>query len=71
LRDRWRDPKNNILETCTILTTTPNSLVADVDAVDGSLMRKHPVSPRVNRPENDGEECAREVAAMNSALTLF
>jgi putative SOS response-associated peptidase YedK len=36
LWDRWRDPKNNILETCTILTTTPNSLVADAHAVDGS-----------------------------------
>src|SRR5260370_41902091 len=30
LWDRWRDPKNNIVETCTILTTQPNSLVADV-----------------------------------------
>ena len=102
LWDRWRDPKNNVLETCTILTTRPNSLVADVHdrmpaildpddyerwldhgitnskmildclrPFDASLMRKHPVSPRVNRPENDDEECAREVASMNSALTLF
>ena len=30
LWDRWRDSNNNILETCTILTTMPNSLVAEV-----------------------------------------
>jgi len=31
LWDRWRDPNNNnLLETCTILTTRPNSLVAGV-----------------------------------------
>ncbi len=30
LWDRWRNPKNNIVETCTILTTRPNSLVANV-----------------------------------------
>ena len=30
LWDRWRDPKNNVIETCTILTTRPNALVADV-----------------------------------------
>jgi putative SOS response-associated peptidase YedK len=30
LWDRWRDPKNNILETCTILTTRTNPLAADV-----------------------------------------
>jgi putative SOS response-associated peptidase YedK len=26
----WRDPAGQTLETCTILTTSPNSLVADV-----------------------------------------
>jgi putative SOS response-associated peptidase YedK len=30
IRERWRDPANEIVETCTILTTKPNSLVADV-----------------------------------------
>ena len=30
LRDRWRDPKNNVLKICTILTTRPNSFVAEV-----------------------------------------
>src|SRR6266478_1870299 len=102
LWDRWRDPKNNIVETCTILTTQPNSLVADVhdrmpailrvedyegwldpgitDAkavldclkpLDASLMKKYPVSPRVNRPENDDEEYAREVPIESAPMTLF
>ena len=102
LWDRWRDPKNNIVETCTILTTQPNSLVAhvhdrmpailrmedyetwldpgiiDAKAVldflkpfDASLMKKYPVSSRVNRPENDDEECAREVPVEKTAMTLF
>ncbi len=30
LWERWRDPAGEFLETCTILTTKPNSLVADV-----------------------------------------
>ena len=102
LWDRWRDPKNNILETCTILTTRPNSIVADVHdrmpailnpddyecwldpgltkaetvldclkPFDASLMRKYPVSARVNRPENDDEECAREVPIEETAMSLF
>jgi hypothetical protein len=38
---------------------------------DARLMKKYPVSPRVNRPENDDEECAREVAVESTNLTLF
>jgi putative SOS response-associated peptidase YedK len=30
LWERWRDPADEFVETCTILTTKPNSLVADV-----------------------------------------
>jgi putative SOS response-associated peptidase YedK len=102
LWDRWRDEKNNVLETCTILTTKPNPLVAEVHdrmpaildpddyerwldpgitnsetvldclkPFDARLMRKYPVSPRVNRPENDDEECAREVPIIEADLTLF
>jgi len=103
LWDRWRDPKSNdILETCTILTTPPNSLVADVhdrmpailkvedydvwldpgmtDATvvadylkpfDASLMKKYPVSTRVNRPENDDPECAQEVSISVAQPALF
>jgi putative SOS response-associated peptidase YedK len=38
---------------------------------DANLMKKYPVSPRVNRPENDDEECAREVPIDKTAMTLF
>jgi len=102
LWDRWRDPNHNVLETCTILTTMPNSLVAEVHdrmpaildpddyerwldpgitrpevildclkPFDAKLMSKYPVSSRVNRPENDDEECAKEVSVENPAPTLF
>jgi putative SOS response-associated peptidase YedK len=102
LWDRWRDPKNNIIESCTILTTRPNSLVTDVhdrmpailrvedyecwldpaitdpkavlDSLkpfDASLMKKYPVSPHVNRPENNDEECIREVPIKETTVTLF
>src|SRR5713226_5355386 len=102
LWDRWRDPKNNILETCSILTTRPNSLVADVHdrmpailkpedydlwldpgmtnvalladcftPLDPRLMKKYPVSTRVNRAENDDPECAQEVPLANAAPLLF
>jgi putative SOS response-associated peptidase YedK len=101
LWDRWRDPKNNVVESCTILTTQPNALVADVHnrmpailspddyerwldpgitdvsevaeclkPFDARLMKKYPVSSRVNRAENDDAECAREVSVEN-AKTLF
>jgi putative SOS response-associated peptidase YedK len=30
LWERWRDPAGEVLETCSILTTKPNALVADV-----------------------------------------
>ena len=102
LWERWRDPAGELLETCTILTTKPNALVADVhdrmpailatedydlwldpgvtdpariaDCVkpfDPRLMKKYPVSARVNRPENDGPECAQEVPIAFTAQTLF
>jgi putative SOS response-associated peptidase YedK len=29
---------------------------------DATLMKKYPVGTRVNRPENDDPECAREIA---------
>jgi len=32
LWDQWRSPDGEIIESCTILTTTPNSLVADMHA---------------------------------------
>ena len=104
LWEHWRDPANAsaVVETCTILTTKPNLLVADVhdrmpvmlkaedydlwldpgmtDAMrvadclkpfDPRLMKKYPVGTRVNRAENDDQECAREVPIASSAQTLF
>ena len=102
LWERWRDPAGEFLETCTILTTKPNSLVADVhdrmpvilkpedydlwldpgvtDAAlvtdtlkpfDPRLMKKYPVSTRVNRAENDDQECAREIQIASNAPTMF
>ena len=38
---------------------------------DAGLMKKYPVSSRVNRPENDDEECVREVPIREPAGTLF
>src|SRR6266704_1732562 len=42
LWDRWLDQDNRAIETCTILTTKPNSLVADV----------HDRMPVMLRPED-------------------
>jgi putative SOS response-associated peptidase YedK len=102
LWDRWLDQENNPIETCTILTTKPNSLVADVHdrmpvmlrpedydlwldpgitdsnhvvdclkPFDATLMKKHPVSTRVNRPENDDQKCAKEIAVAGPSPRLF
>lgn len=100
LWESWRPPAGKVLETCTILTTRPNSLVADVhdrmpvmlrpedydlwldpgvtDAMrvteclkpfDSRLMKKYPVSTRMNSTENDDAKCATEIAV--TAQTLF
>ena len=92
LWDRWIDSRGETVESCTILTTTPNALLADVhdrmpvilrpddyhlwlnpragdsDAVlemlrpyDAGLMRRYPVSTRVNYVQNDDPECAKPV----------
>jgi putative SOS response-associated peptidase YedK len=89
LWDQWRSPDGEIIESCTILTTTPNSLVADMhdrmpvivtpdkydvwldpdvtdfDAIrdilkpyDASLMRRYPVSRRLNNSKIDDAEAA-------------
>jgi putative SOS response-associated peptidase YedK len=102
LWDRWRDAGDEVLETCTILTTKPNSLVADVHdrmpvilrqedydlwldpgvtnpahvaeclkPFHSGLMKKYPVSMRVNRTENDGPDCALEAPMAATAQTLF
>jgi SOS response associated peptidase (SRAP) len=38
---------------------------------EATLMKKYPVSTRVNRPENDDQECAREISIAESAVRLF
>jgi putative SOS response-associated peptidase YedK len=40
--DRWKDASGNLVETCSILTTTPNPLLADV----------HDRMPAILEPEN-------------------
>jgi putative SOS response-associated peptidase YedK len=40
--DRWKDATGNLVETCSILTTTPNSLLAEV----------HDRMPVILEPEN-------------------
>jgi putative SOS response-associated peptidase YedK len=42
LWDRWKDPAGALIESCTILTTTPNALLTDV----------HDRMPVILRPEN-------------------
>jgi putative SOS response-associated peptidase YedK len=47
----WLDPSIN----------NPSLLRACLKPFDPALMKKFPVSTRVNRAENDDYECAREV----------
>src|SRR5580700_1760450 len=92
LWDQWQSPDGQIVESCTILTTTPNSLVAvlhnrmpvivardkydtwldpdinDFEAIrdvlgpyDASLMRRYPVSMRLNNSQNDDPESAAAI----------
>ena len=39
----------------------PSLLCDYLKPFDPALMKKYPVSTRVNRPENDDHECAQEV----------
>jgi putative SOS response-associated peptidase YedK len=81
------------IESCTILTTTPNSLLADIHdrmpvilspdnhdiwldpafqdtrsvsqmlrPFDSALMRRYPVSTRVNQVQNDDADCSEPLA---------
>jgi putative SOS response-associated peptidase YedK len=92
-------PQGEVVESCTILTTTPNSLVSDIHdrmpvilnadtydlwldpafrdsrsiletlkPFDTVLMRRYPVSRRVNQVENDDVECARPVELSSSPI---
>jgi putative SOS response-associated peptidase YedK len=100
LWESWTGPNGEVVDTCSILTTKPNALVADVhrrmpailkrcdyeqwldlgirhppvvshclEPFDAALMKKYPISTRVNRPENDDQECAQEITvAANPSL---
>lgn len=102
LWDSWRDAGGTMVETCTILTTTPNEMLADVhdrmplilasdvhdawldpemqDAdralellrpLDSKLMRRYPVSTRVNQVINDDVECSLPVELPQPTRGLF
>jgi putative SOS response-associated peptidase YedK len=90
LWDRWRDPRGDVIESYSIITTAPNFLLADIHdrmpailrpdeydlwldpafrdtasvlemlrPFDAGLMRRYPVSTRVNQVQNDDAECAK------------
>jgi putative SOS response-associated peptidase YedK len=90
LWDRCISQQGESIESCTILTTTPNSLLADIHdrmpvilkaenydlwldpafrdtasvtemlkPFDAALMRRYPVSTRVNHVLNDDADCAK------------
>jgi len=91
LWDRWTDPQGQLIESCTILTTTANPLLADLhdrmpvilrpEDYDSwlaiktgnsqsrlklltpwtGLMRRYPVSARVNQVQNDDPECGQPI----------
>ena len=50
--DLWLDPK----------VKNPSLVAHLLTPFDATRMKKYPVSPRVNRPENDDPECAQGVA---------
>jgi putative SOS response-associated peptidase YedK len=91
--DRWKNPQGEVVESFSILTTTPNSLTADVHdrmpvilppescelwldpgfsdmasltellkPFEAKLMKKYPVSSRVNSVANDDAQCVEPVA---------
>jgi len=98
--NRWKNPQGEVIKTCSIITTTPNALLADIhdrmpviqpdDAYDlwldpgfkhtddlkellrpyeASLMKRYPVSTRVNLVRNDDPDCARELR--EQAVTAY
>jgi putative SOS response-associated peptidase YedK len=92
LWDQWKSPEGEIIESCTILTTTANSLVGelydrmpvivppdkydvwldpdvkDFEAIrdvlkpcDAKMMRRYPVSMKLNNSKNDDAESASRI----------
>jgi putative SOS response-associated peptidase YedK len=97
LWDRWRNPRREVIESCTILTTMPNSLLADIHdrmpailrpadydlwldpalrntaavsemlkPFDATVMRRYPVSTRINQVQNDDADCATPIETDSS-----
>jgi putative SOS response-associated peptidase YedK len=58
LWESWTDPTGDIVETCTILTTTPNALVADVHNRMPVILRVEDyalwLDPRIKNPSVAG-----------------
>lgn len=61
LYDIWIDPQGNKLATCTIITTEPNSLMAEI----------HTRMPAILRPEHEAEWLARDHVDAPSLLKLL
>ena len=90
--DRWKNPQGEVIETCLVITTKPNALLADVHdrmpvilpighydlwldpgfkqtddlkellrPFEAELMKRYPVSTRVNLVKNDDPDCALEL----------
>jgi len=59
--DLWLDPG----------VTAPSRVIGCLQPFDAKLMKKYPVSTRVNRPENDDPACAQEIPLPNAPQMLF
>src|SRR5260370_27917004 len=59
--DLWLDPG----------VTAPSPVIGCLQPFDAKLMKKYPVSTRVNRPENDDPACAQEIPLPNAPQMLF
>lgn len=61
LYDTWEDPEGKKLSTCTIITTTPNSLMVDI----------HDRMPVILRPEDEADWLGRDNDDVASLLKLL
>lgn len=61
LYDTWEDPEGKKLSTCTIITTTPNSLMVDI----------HDRMPVILRPEDEADWLGRDNDDVESLLKLL
>jgi putative SOS response-associated peptidase YedK len=64
LWDRWKNPQGEVIESCTILTTTPNSLLSDI----------HDRMPVILRPDDYDlwlDPAFRDMASVSEMLKPF